>query len=255
MSHVITRTSERSRRFAWISNWWIELTAGLVALGIGIYQLSLPNVLSGVLPVTRDYDEGVYVSVSIRLIHGVLPYRDFVFIHPPGIALLMSPLALLGVITGSSASSLIIARVLILVVVAINAVLVGRLVRLIGRVAVAVASFSLALWPLSVAVDRDIELEPYLVLFCLVGALLVFKTDEDPSKRRVFLGGLAFGFAFAVKIWALMPIAAVLLVMLPRWRREGRWLVLGMATAVLLRVYPSSWPRPMPSFTTSLSVH
>jgi hypothetical protein len=232
------RTLQRHPRFAWLSTWWTEITAALVSLSLGIYQLSLPNVLSGVLPVTRDYDEGVYIGVSIRLVHGVLPYRDFVFVHPPGIALLMSPVALFGVLTGSSASSLILARILSLMVVATNVVLAGRLVRPVGRVAVAVTSFSLALWPLAVAVDRNLELEPYLVLFCLLGALLVFRDDGEHSSRRAFFGGLAFGCALAVKVWAFMPIVAVVLVLLPRWRRQGWRFVLGVATAVTVTCLP-----------------
>jgi hypothetical protein len=191
-----------------------------------------------VLPVSNDYDEGVYAGVAIRLVHGTLPYRDFVFVHPPGIALLLSPVALLGELVGTSASTLIVARVLSVVVVAINVILVGRLVRPIGRVAVVMASFSLAVWPLAVSVDPILELEPSLVLFCLLGALLVFKADGEVSMRRIFLGGLAFGFAFAVKVWAFMPIVAVVLVMLPRWRRELRPLVLGMATAIVVTCLP-----------------
>jgi hypothetical protein len=227
-----------SRRLAALTTSWIEITAGLLALGIGIYQLTLPNVFAGVLPVPVDYDEGVYVSVSIRLVHGVLPYRDFVAVHPPGIALLMSPVAIVGVLAGSSASTLILARVLTLVVVAVNAVLAGRLVRPVGKVAVAVASFSLALWPLSVSVDRNLELEPYLTFFCLVGALLLFGVDGEPSKRRSVLGGIAFGCAFVVKVWAFMPIVAVVLVLLPRWRHALKWVCLGVASAIFVTCLP-----------------
>lgn len=217
-----------------LGGWWIELAAGLVALGMGCYQLSLPNVLTGATPPWIGYDDGVYIGVAIRLIHGVLPYRDFVYVHPPGIALLMAPAALWGAITGSTANALILARIVTVVVTAANAVLVGRLVRPIGRVAVAVSAFSLALWPLTVGVDRTLELEPYLVLFCLLGAITIFGSGEHRSSRRMFVGGLLFGFAFVVKVWAIMPIAAVVLVFVPKWRREGKWLVLGMAVAFVV---------------------
>ena len=224
----------RSQRSRWqrIDGWLIELVAGLIALAMGIYQLTLPHVLKGVLPPWLGYDDGVYMGVAIRLTHGVLPYRDFVFVHPPGIALLMSPVAALEVLTGSSANSLILARVITVIVVAVNVTLVGHLVRPIGRAAVAVASFSLALWPLTVGVNRTLELEPYLVLFCLLGALAVFGPNGQSSRRRLIVGGLCFGFAFVVKVWAIMPIVAVVLIFLPRWRREGRWLVLGIAAAI-----------------------
>ena len=43
-----------------------------------------------------QYDDGVYLGAAIRFVSGVLPYRDFVFVQPPGIVVLMSPVALLG---------------------------------------------------------------------------------------------------------------------------------------------------------------
>ena len=46
--------------------------------------------------------------------------------------------------------------------------------RRLGRLAVAVSSFSLALWPLAVSVDRGVELEPYLVFFVLLAGVVLF---------------------------------------------------------------------------------
>jgi alpha-1,2-mannosyltransferase len=215
----------------------IACLAGLVSLGIACYQLSLPNVLTGVLGYNLGYDDGVYLGVATRLVHGVLPYRDFVFVHPPGIAYLMSPVALIGRIIGTH-GSLVIARCVTAVVVGMNAMLAGILVRSAGRVAVAVSSFSLALWPLTVSVDRTLELEPYLVFFCLLGAILVFERGDLAAPRRVFLGGLVFGFAFVVKVWGVLPIAAVLLCCVPRWRRGVLPLALGLALGILVPCLP-----------------
>ena len=41
------------------------------------------------------------LGTAIRLVHGVLPYRDYAFVHPPGIALLMTPAALVGRFVGT----------------------------------------------------------------------------------------------------------------------------------------------------------
>lgn len=218
--------------------WWIELAAGATALGIGIYQLSLPHVLTGVLAPWVGYDDGVYAGVAIRLVHGVLPYRDFVFVQPPGIALLLSPLALIGFLSGSSASVLVLARIVTVAVVAINVVLTARLVRPVGRVGTAAAAFLLALWPLTVSVDRGVELEPYLVLFCLVGALLAFKGGSEPSTRRLVFAGVAFGFACVLKVWAILPIIAIVLVFLPCRRRELRWLLSGVIVVAAVCCLP-----------------
>jgi hypothetical protein len=46
---------------------------------------------------------------------------------------------------------------------------------------------------------RTVLLEPWLVLFCLLGALAVFDGDRAGGRRLIW-GGLAFGFAGAVKV-------------------------------------------------------
>jgi len=187
---------------------------------MGIYYLTLPHVLAGVLARNEGYDEGVYVGVATRFVNGVLPYHDFVFLHPPGIALIFAPLALVGRVFGTRVS-LELARCLTVFVVAGNVTLAGLLLRRVGRVASAVAAFSLALWPLAVAVDPTVELEPYLVFCCLLGSLLVFDALELGSSRRLLLGGLVTGFALTVKVWAILPLLAIALVCLPKWRTIG----------------------------------
>lgn len=217
--------------------WGIPVAAALVALGIGCYQLSLPHVLTGVLGWNEGYDDSVDVGAAIRLVHGVLPYRSFVIVHPPGIELLMSPAALVG-LAGGSRAALVVGNCLGVVVTAANAALAGWLVRSAGKLAMAVSSFFLALWPLTVAVDRTVELEPFLVLFVLVGVAILFGTDGAPSRRRAIAGGLVLGFAFVVKVWAFMPLVAAGLVWLPRIRREGRWLALGILGGVVVPCAP-----------------
>ena len=67
----------------------IALVLGLVALGISLWQLTDPGYLS-------LYNSGVYFAASFKFVQGVMPYRDFVFVQPPGLVVLLSPLALLG---------------------------------------------------------------------------------------------------------------------------------------------------------------
>jgi hypothetical protein len=215
-SDVVTHEARLSFIHRWTSE-RLALVSGLIVLGIGCFQLSLPNVLTGVLSWNLGYDDGVYLGASVRFVNGVLPYRDFVFVQPPGILYLMSPIALLGRAIGTH-DALILARCVTVIVVACNAVLAGFLMRHQGRVAVVVASLACALWPTTVSVDRTLELEPYLVFFCLVGALLAFGSLES-SPRRLLMAGVAFGFAGSVKVWAIFPIVAALLCLLPNWRR------------------------------------
>jgi 4-amino-4-deoxy-L-arabinose transferase-like glycosyltransferase len=212
-------------------SWAVALAAGAIVLGVGCYQLAQPHVLTGVLGYNEGYDDGVYVAVATRLVHGVLPYRDFVYLHPPGMAYLMAPSAAIGIVGGSD-WSLIIARIVTVIVTAANAVLVALLVRPLGKAAMAVSGFALALWPYAVFVDGKIELEPYLVFFALLGAVFLF-SDKEQTTRRLFGGGFLLGSAFVVKVWGALPIAAALLVWLPQWRSRARPIVAGMVSSIL----------------------
>lgn len=98
-----------------------------------------------------------------------------------------------------------------------------------ARVAAAVAGIGLACFPLAVAADHTLLLEPYLVCFCLLGTVLAFSDGELASRRRVFLGGMAFGFAGLVKIWAALPALALLCVCMLRRRRAVGPALAGMA--------------------------
>src|SRR6202035_1523463 len=60
----------------------------LVGLVLRTYLLVRPGLMS-----VTQYDDGPYFGSAVRLVHGVMPYRDFAFVQPPGITELMSPAA------------------------------------------------------------------------------------------------------------------------------------------------------------------
>ncbi|MGA2123761.1 MAG: hypothetical protein ABSG58_04965, partial [Acidimicrobiales bacterium] len=95
------------------------------------------------------YDSGVYLAASIRLISGALPYRDFVFVQPPGILICLSPAALFSRVFGSH-DGLILARVMTAFVSAANVSLLCLLVRHRGRTAMIIAGLGLAFMPIAV---------------------------------------------------------------------------------------------------------
>jgi alpha-1,2-mannosyltransferase len=222
-----------------VSAAWIALAVGLIALGLGCYQLAQPHVLTGVVggAANEGYDDGVYVGAAIRLVHGVLPYRDFVFVQPPGISYLLTPFALVGLAAGSHVT-LILGRFLTVLVAAANPVLAGWLVRPAGRAAVAVASLLLAVWPLTVAADAQVLLEPYLVFFVLLGAVVLFGRGDDPSRRRLIVAGVLLGFACVIKVWGVLPAAAAVIVWMPRWHKAGRWLTAGIVAGAVIPCLP-----------------
>ena len=92
----------------------------LLALAVRLYYFTRPGYLLGV----TEYDDGSYFGSAVRLVHGVLPYRDFVFVQPPGITLLMTPVALLSKVTGTD-TGLAIARILTMLAGAAGTALAG----------------------------------------------------------------------------------------------------------------------------------
>src|SRR5690242_14832547 len=169
---------------------------GMTALALRLWILFWPGLMS-----VTQYDDGPYFGSAVRLIHGVLPYRDYAFVQPPGITELMSPAALESYL-GGTAWALVIGRFLSVFAGAAAVVLAGFLVRHRGALAVWVTCGILAIYPPSAVSARTVLLEPWLVLFCLAGAVAVFDRDRiTASTRRLAWGGVAFGFGGAVKVW------------------------------------------------------
>src|SRR5262249_25129185 len=185
-----------------------------------------------------EYDDGTDFGSAIRLLHGGVPYRDFIMVQPPGITLIMFPVALItkgmGTVTGMA-----VARVVTALASAAAGPGSGLLTRHRGFVAVLVSCGVLAIYPDSIMAARTVLLEPWLVLFCLLGALAVFDGDRVATGRRVLLGGAAFGFAGAVKVWAILPVAVILVLTARRpWQ--------GAAPARRGAAGPSPAPLPPP---------
>ena len=73
------------------------------------------------------YDDAVYFSAATGLVHGRLPYRDFLLLHPPGIVVALSPFAALGALTTDS-TGFLVARLCWLLLGGISAALVAAIV-------------------------------------------------------------------------------------------------------------------------------
>src|SRR5450756_1040925 len=82
-----------------------------IALSLRLYQLARPGYLLGV----TEYDDGVLFGNALRLVTGVIPYRDFAMVQPPGSMLLMAPAALLAKVGGTAVSTRQAARPLSLI--------------------------------------------------------------------------------------------------------------------------------------------
>ena len=223
-------SARRSFRFTPVAA--VITAATVLALALRVYQLARPGHLLGV----GDYDEGADFGSAVLLARGVLPYRDFIIVQPPGIMVLMTPAALLSRLAGT-AWAIAAARILTIAASAGAVVLGGRIVRHRGVFAVVAACGLIAIYPGSVQAARIVLLEPWLVLFCLAGTALAFDGDSLAGSGRLAWSGVAFGFAGAVKLWAVIP-AAVLLVILAVSRRHVARYLAGLAAGFLIPVLP-----------------
>ncbi|MEI7624001.1 MAG: hypothetical protein WCJ88_10635 [Actinomycetes bacterium] len=220
------------------SQWAAIVIPALACLALCVYQLQLPNVLVGIHSYSGGgYDDGVHIATALRLTGRSFPYADYVFLHPPGIAVFLYPLAVIGRLT-SEQDALILGRILMTLISVANVVLISALLRRRGTVAMLFGGMFLALWPLSVDATRTIMLEPVMVLFMLLGALLMFPQGRFATGNRIMNAGLFFGFALSVKMLAVMPIAAIVVLALVKWRVRIKPLVIGVALGFSVIVLP-----------------
>jgi Glycosyltransferase family 87 len=211
----------------------VIVAATLVGLLLRLYQLSRPGFLLSV----NEYDDGPYFGSAVRLVHGALPYRDFLIVQPPGITLLMTPVALISKVTGT-AWGMAIGRILTALAGTAAVALTGMLVRHRGILATVIACGIMAIFPDAIQATKTVLVEPWLVLFCLIGALALFDGDHfSASRRRLIWGGVAFGFGGAVEPWAIFPVLIIAVLTL---RRPRQFLAYagGVAAGFLVPVIP-----------------
>jgi hypothetical protein len=203
-----------ARRFSAVGV--VIATLSLLALGLRLWLFTRGNSLTGIV----EYDDGPYVASSILLTHGIMPYRDYIFVQPPGIALILAPVAFLarwGWI--STAAVMTAGRIMTALASAAGVLVVGLMLRHRGVAAVVVGCGLLAVFTGSIEAAHTVLLEPWLVLLCALAMLVVFDGDHLARTRRLLWGGVVFGFAGAVEAWAIVPVAVLALLCLPQWQR------------------------------------
>ena len=245
MSETLAKTSAdgsqggapapQRRRPAWLTP--VNLTIiiiTLVALVLRVYyQYTRPGFLLGV----TEYDDGPYFGSAVRLVHGSMPYKDFVLVQPPGITLLMSPVGLLTYWTGT-AWGLAIGRILTVLAGTAGVALAGLLVRHRGLLAVLLTCGIVAVYSDGVAAAHTVLVEPWLALFCLAGAVTVFDGDRiTASTKRLVWGGVLFGFGGAVEAWAIVPVLVLAALCLPQVKRAAIFAG-GVAAGFVIPVLP-----------------
>ncbi len=216
--------------------------ATTLALALRLFTLTRPGFLTGV----SEYDDGVYLGAAIRLTQGALPYRDYAFVQPPGMLVLMTPAALVARLT-TTATAIAFARVLTVLASTACVPLAGNLVRYRGALVTAVTCGILAVYPDDIAAAHTLLLEPWMNLCCLLAANAAFRRGRITRPARLAWAGVALGVAGAVKFWAVVPavvlLAACLIVTGQRARRAGAYLA-GLAAGFVLPVAPFALAAP-----------
>ena len=228
--------AERLRGYWLTAPGKVMLIATALAVAIRLFTLLRPGYLTGI----TEYDDGVYLGASLRMVDGAMPYKDFAFVQPPGILLLISPVALVAKLT-TTVQALALARVLTVIASAACVPLAGNLVRYRGTAATVVTCGVLAVYPGDITTAHTLLLEPWMNLFCLLAVNAAFRDGHLVRPRRLAWAGVALGFACTIKFWAAVPAVVLLVVCLmageDRLARLRAYL-LALSAGFLLPVLP-----------------
>jgi hypothetical protein len=89
--------------------------------------------------------------------------------------------------------------------------------------AMIIGGLGLGLLPIGTYETAGIKLEPYCLIFILIGAIIMLSEHDSGkpiSKRRLIIGGLLFGVAALVKIFAFLPFIGIVIALYPGNRRR-----------------------------------
>ncbi len=201
------------------------LAVGILVAGVAFAMRLIPVLRGQGLHSLLTYDGAVYYGAAAGLAHGLLPYRDFLLLHPPGIVLALLPFAALARLVGD-ANGFAVASVAWMGIGALNAVLVTRILRPAGLVAAAVGGLFYAVFPAVIYVEHAPSLEAVAATCILLAMLLAsrWRRRVPVATRTVLLVGALLGVSSGIKIWGVVVVAAV-----------GLWclLTVGVKRAVL----------------------
>ena len=159
--------------------------------------LALASAFAIVTRATFDYDEFVVLMLGKAIAHGLTPYRDFTFFHPPGIILvlaLMNPLIQHSWLWGRLPSVVMDAATCSLVYLIA--------IRLYRRQSVAiVAGLLCASSPIMLITGTRIFQDDYVGFF---GLLALYLLLISPSRRFAVLAGISLALAFMFKFPAVL---------------------------------------------------
>ena len=194
-------TAEPAR--GWRAWWWV---LALVAIAAFLLRL-VPVLRGGGLWGLLGYDGGVYYTAAAGLARGLVPYRDFLLLHPPGITVALLPFGLLGRVVGD-ADTMAAARLAWMGLGAVSAVLVSLVLRSHGRLPALVGGLAYAAYVPNAYVERTTALEAVTGV-CTVAAVALLTRPGHPGTWTFLLAGALLGASTGVKIWGIAVLLVV----------------------------------------------
>ena len=110
---------------------WLVIVGFVVA--VALVARLVPVLRGGGLFGLGNSDDGVYYASAIALVHGHPALPGFLLLHPPGMIVALVPFAALGRLIGEH-EGFALARVCWVLLGAVNAAMVSRILRPIGLV-------------------------------------------------------------------------------------------------------------------------
>jgi alpha-1,2-mannosyltransferase len=233
-----TGSTQASMQWLWV-----------VAIAVIAFLFRLVPVLrgGGLLGIGDYYDDGVYYASATGLVHGQLPYQDFLLLHPPGMTLLLTPFAAMAQVIGDS-YGFAFARLAWMLLGAANAVLIWKILRPIGSVAALFGGLSYAVLYPAVYVEKSTLLEGPATTALLIAMVLLEPVAQAGSvpRSRVFAAGALLGLAITIKIWGVLTLMIVLgWLLLVRRFRVALQVMIASAVSVTIICLPFFVGAPM----------
>lgn len=170
---------------------------------VALWALGLRIVFALLTSNTYDPDEFVILVLSRDWTSSVIPYRDFMFFHPPGMLLLFR------VLTPLTAWWWPSARVFVLLVDTVTAVMVWRLGTLLySRRTALAAGLLYGASPLALVCAVRIGQDPIITALGVGGLLLLLSTRSHAGS---VLAGVCLGLAVCIKYPAVLFLPVYLL--------------------------------------------
>jgi alpha-1,2-mannosyltransferase len=216
---------------AGLERWGFAL--GLAGAFLLAFVVRLTGILrGGGLYGLGNYDDGVHFGAALGLVNGLLPYRDFLLLHPPAVVLALAPFAALSWVIGEP-HAMAVARLAWMAVGALNTVLCALVIRPLGRIPALVTALFYALCIGAVYVEHTTLHEPLATTMLLLALVItrILGSGELIDHRHYVLAGLLLGVSPAVKIWGAVVVVVVVGCLAARrgWRPAAT--VLGAAAA------------------------